>query len=162
MTLMIPIKKLENGERRTPSHRPTLANDHIDFILAWDSKSEQAKSDQAKQRRGTFEGNLVKEGLHLDTLPEEKSGLNFIKIHAPDSVLKRYAEILKLRLPMKKFDHISEIKVEDFRVPIFTEVYQGIQTSFSKVLKPFKADERKFSRRKNELTAVFSRDKEYL
>jgi anoctamin-1 len=28
--------------------------------------------------------------------------LHFIKLHAPDEVLRRYAEILKLRMPMKK------------------------------------------------------------
>ncbi len=74
----------------------------IDFILAWNSRIEVATTDSARSRRATFESNLEKEDLVLERLPEEPSGLNFIKVHAPDSVLKRYAEILKLRLPMKK------------------------------------------------------------
>ena len=65
-------------------------------------RSELATSDAAKQRRQVFERNLEKEDLILEYLPEEPSGLNFIKVFAPDNVLKRYAEILKLRLPMKK------------------------------------------------------------
>ncbi len=116
----------------------------------------------SRDRRATFEKNLQKEDLVLVYLPEEPSGLNFIQIHAPDTVLKRYAEILKLRLPMRKFEHISEIRVEDFKIPIFTDVYQGIQSSVSKFVKPFKYDEKKFRTRRNELTATFSRDKEYL
>ena len=32
----------------------------------------------------------------------EQKGMNFVRIVAPDDVLKRYAEILNLRLPMKK------------------------------------------------------------
>ena len=165
-------------------------------MLVWNTRSEQATSQSATERRATYEANLAKEDLALETLsPEEPSGLCFVKVHAPDRVLKRYAEILKLRLPMKKFEHIQEIRVEDFRVPIFTDVYevrkgadkfgklvwggfwgapinetlflilsgvQGIQSSFARFMKPFQYDERLFKRQKNELTAVFSRDKEYL
>ena len=32
----------------------------------------------------------------------EQKGMNFVRVVAPDDVLKRYAEILNLRLPMKK------------------------------------------------------------
>lgn len=43
------------------------------------------------------------EGLKLENEPVESgSTLNFIKIHAPIDVLRRFAEILKLRMPMKK------------------------------------------------------------
>ena len=53
-------------------------------------------------RRQIFEENLRNEGLVLEAEPAEPSGLHFVKIRAPLDVLKRYAEILKLRLPMKK------------------------------------------------------------
>ena len=45
-----------------------------------------------------------KEGLVVDSLgcDSEQKGLNFVRIVAPEDVLKRYAEILNLRLPMKK------------------------------------------------------------
>ena len=53
-------------------------------------------------RRQIFEENLRNEGLVLEAEPRDPSGLHFVKIRAPLDVLKRYAEILKLRLPMKK------------------------------------------------------------
>lgn len=78
----------------------------IDFILVSNPRSEAkegaAAAQTASEHRRVFETNLSKEGLLLETLPEEPSGLVFVKIHAPLKVLKRYAEILKLRLPMKK------------------------------------------------------------
>lgn len=79
-----------------------VTDNKVDFILAWDGRSEIARSTSARNRRKIFEKNLQKEGLILEYLPEEANGLNFIKVRAPETVLKRYAEILKLRLPMKK------------------------------------------------------------
>jgi hypothetical protein len=42
----------------------------------------------------------MEEGLMLER--EQNLLLHFIKIHAPVEVIGRYAEILKLRMPMKK------------------------------------------------------------
>ena len=61
-----------------------------------------------------------------------------------------------------QFEHITEIRVEDFKIPIFTDVVHGITSGLSKFLQPFQWDEKKFKHRTNELTATFSRDKEYL
>jgi hypothetical protein len=51
-----------------------------------------------------FQSNLIKEGLELeeDVCDEEIMDLRFIKIHAPIDVCRRYSEILRLRMPMKK------------------------------------------------------------
>lgn len=48
-----------------------------------------------------FEENLRNEGLELEN-ENEVDGLYFVKIHAPLEVLRRYSEILKLRMPMKE------------------------------------------------------------
>ena len=48
----------------------------------------------------------------------EQKGMNFVRIVAPDDVLKRYAEILNLRLPMKKV----RMKVMSF-IPLLTELH---------------------------------------
>lgn len=48
-----------------------------------------------------FEENLINEGLELER-ENAIDGLYFIKIHAPSEVLRRYSEILKLRMPMKE------------------------------------------------------------
>ena len=80
----------------------TLATDQIDFILVWSNTAELSTTSVARERRRVFEQNLQKEGLELEYVPEGPNGLVFVKIHAPLPVLKRYAEILKMRLPMKK------------------------------------------------------------
>ncbi len=62
-------------------------------------------------RRQIFEDNLRNEGLVLEAEPRDPSGLHFVKIRAPLDVLKRYAEILKLRLPMKKVFVIEVVEI---------------------------------------------------
>ena len=124
----------------------------VDFVLVWSSSSNKNVPDAAAvedsaaevlvesggggdtgdhknnacklaRARRIFEANLELEGLVLEYEPPESNGLNFVKITAPLTVLKRYAEILKLRLPMKKVSKniyctyevtIKEGQVEDF------------------------------------------------
>lgn len=43
----------------------------------------------------------MKEGLELEK-DSPIDGLYFVKIHAPLEVLRRYSEILKLRMPMRE------------------------------------------------------------
>ena len=84
----------------------------VDFILVWSSLEKDNSSfydlEENRNRsikRETFEKNLRNEGLLLENekAPEGcAKGMNFVKITAPPEVLERYAEILKLRLPMKK------------------------------------------------------------
>lgn len=49
-----------------------------------------------------YEENLIAEGLELEYESQKEGVLHFIKVHAPLEVLRRYSEILKLRLPMKE------------------------------------------------------------
>jgi len=74
----------------------------IDFVLVWDGSDEAAVGDVAKERRRVFEHNLEEDGLLLEREKLEACNLNFVKIHAPMEVLRRYSEILKLRMPMKQ------------------------------------------------------------
>ena len=73
----------------------------IDFILAVDESIAESASDESSTKRAVFECNLEKEGLELEYVHTEGSMIHFIKVHAPDEILRRYAEILKLRMPMK-------------------------------------------------------------
>ena len=72
----------------------------VDFVLAWTVNSAVSRSDEAVKKREIFERHLLEEGLILER--EQNSSLRFIKIHAPVKVLQCYAEIMKLRMPMKK------------------------------------------------------------
>lgn len=51
-------------------------------------------------KREIFEDNLINEELELERDCVEN--IHFTKIHTPVEVLRRYSEILKLRLPMKE------------------------------------------------------------
>ncbi|XP_059080629.1 anoctamin-1-like [Tigriopus californicus] len=156
------VSQDEKGKTNGNSTRPLFTPDKMNFILVWNSKTEVGKSSESFERRRVFESNLEKEGLLLEYEEPEANGLNFVKVFAPQNVLKRYAEILKLRLPMRKFEHISEIRVDEVKIPIFSDVVSGLQSGLHKFAEPFKYDENKFKTRVNELTATFSRDKEYL
>ena len=113
-------------------------------------------TDQAKSKRNTFEDNLEQEGLVLSRQQHLETGLHFVKIYAPIEVLKRYAEILKLRLPMKKFEHIQEVQAIRSTIPIIGNVVKGVKNRFTEA---FMYDQEKLPRNNHELTAVFSRDK---
>jgi Dimerisation domain of Ca+-activated chloride-channel, anoctamin len=74
----------------------------VDFVIAWDNRTAAANSDVAERRRAFYEGQLAEE-LHLESDDaEEGCALSFVKIHVPKDVLKKYAEILKVRMPMKE------------------------------------------------------------
>jgi len=85
----------------------------VDFVLVWKDviPSEDATSivkqrehelkEAQKLKREVYEENLLAEGLEIERT-DVNGEIHFIKIHAPLIVLRRYAEILKLRMPMKE------------------------------------------------------------
>lgn len=75
-------------------------NRSIDFVLVWQPNENDKDEDLNCIKREVFETNLINEGLEIER--EKYDELTFIKIHAPLEVLRRYAEILKLRMPMKE------------------------------------------------------------
>ncbi len=52
--------------------------------------------------------------------------------------------------------------MEGLHIPLVTDAYERIKKSYSKFIEPFEYDHDKFKTRTNELTATYSRDKEYL
>ena len=132
----------------------------VDFVLVWESKSTFSSSDEAKSKLKIFEHNLEQEGLTISRQQHLETGLHFVKIFAPLEVLKRYAEILKLRLPMKKFEHIQEVHARiNSIIPAIGDVVENVKNRF---IRSFSYDQEKFPSKNQDLTAVFSRDKEYL
>lgn len=73
----------------------------IDFVLVWreDDDDDPKQIESKREKRAIFEENLFIEGLELET--ESFELLHFTKIHVTIEVLRRYSEILKLRMPMK-------------------------------------------------------------
>ncbi|XP_066905567.1 anoctamin-1 [Halyomorpha halys] len=152
----------------------------VDFILVWDTEYSSCMEAESLQKRKVFEDNLKMEGLELEYEPVSVgSTLNFIKINAPIEVLRRYSEILKLRLPMKKelcvvHDHSSKTSLLESNYyredkydadPIKHD--HGISDVFHKasnsIMEKFiYVDKNIFPDRRHRFTAIYSRDKEYL
>ncbi|XP_052128356.1 anoctamin-1 [Frankliniella occidentalis] len=152
----------------------------IDFVMVWDSLNEKANEETAIRKRGIFEDKLELEGLQLEREEAHSNGLVFIKIHAPFNLLRTYAEILKLRMPMK--DDLCHLPKDDKKgamhwatlylaqkIPALTEVHaktnsllENFNSLFHRVMSRFYVDEKIFPPKGQRFTAVYSRDKEYL
>ena len=81
----------------------TLARDGskrlVDFVLVSETRPEESDYLSDCKKRETFISQLEEAGLEIEE--DEGSDLRFVKLHLPMEVLKRYAEILKLRLKLK-------------------------------------------------------------
>lgn len=66
------------------------------FVLAYNGSDQR---DDHVKKREIFEANLEHEGLQLER--DKTQNVHFVLIHAPKEVLCRYAEILKIKMPMK-------------------------------------------------------------
>lgn len=155
----------------------------VDFILVWDESQPTTKEQSSYHKREIFEHNLEEEGLALEYEPLEPGcTLHFIKIHAPVEVLRRYSEILKLRMPMRKelciVSHNSKLKsllqtafLDDGGVCNIEKVHRKSPRGARKVVqgalhilleKFIYHDKELFPEKDQRFTAIYSRDKEYL
>ncbi|XP_023164830.2 anoctamin-6 isoform X2 [Drosophila hydei] len=82
----------------------------VDFVLAYNGDD---KSATAVDKRRFFENNLKREGLQLELYSQQ--WVHFMKLHAPMEVLYRYAEILKIKMPMKVIPGQEQIIAESTR-----------------------------------------------
>lgn len=99
---------------------------------------------------------MGKEGLEIEYEPSEPNGLCFLKIHAPREVLRRYAEILKLRLPMKEDPRLKASETRG------NAIFDEMNSFIDRIMKKYYVDTTIFPTLKHRFTAVYSRDKEYL
>ncbi|XP_059484748.1 anoctamin-1 isoform X2 [Neocloeon triangulifer] len=128
----------------------------VDFVLAWDIRMPTAVTDTAEHRRFFFEEQLGQE-LELETEEaEEGSALTFVKIHVPLDVLKKYAEILKLRVPMKEIPAFQDVHDKTH------SLMDSVQTAVDRLLGYIYVDSKHFPQKSHRFTAVYSRSKEYL
>ncbi|XP_018398327.1 PREDICTED: anoctamin-1-like [Cyphomyrmex costatus] len=128
----------------------------VDFVLVWDEYSGEAQTYRSVERRRIFEKNLEKEGLQLEYEQAEPNGLHFIKIHAPKEVLRRYAEILKLRLPMRELPGCSMPQTSS------NIIIKEVNSFFRRIMNRYYVDTTIFPTMRQNFTAVYSRDKDYL
>ncbi|XP_067614286.1 anoctamin-1 isoform X2 [Eurosta solidaginis] len=128
----------------------------IDFVLAY--KVDPLPNQEAlnAHKRFKFESNLAENGLHMELDYKEEQQIHFVKIHAPLDVLRRYAEILKLRMPMKEIPGMSAVNRST------RSMFSSLKSVVQFFLRNIFVDEKYFPRRAHRFTAIYSRDKEYL
>ncbi|KAF2357773.1 Anoctamin dimerization domain [Trinorchestia longiramus] len=74
----------------------------IDYVLVY----KDGQDVQTRHRRKLFEQRLIEEGLELEKEDKSQSqdGLTyFVKVHCSWEILVRYAEILKIKKPIKGY-----------------------------------------------------------
>lgn len=85
----------------------------IDLVLCYEEDNQGVMTEIESRRqeaRRAFHENLVKDGLELEIEDPSQSfdeKTVFIKIHLPWRSEIRYAEVLNLKLPVKRFITIS-------------------------------------------------------
>lgn len=85
----------------------------IDMVLCFEEADDGVMTElDAKklEQRRVFQENLIKEGLELEIEHKHQSfdeKTYFIKIHLPWKTETRYAEVMNLKLPVKRFITIS-------------------------------------------------------
>lgn len=85
----------------------------IDMVLCFEEEEEGVMTEMEairRDQRRDFEENLMKEGLELEVEPRTNSfdeKTSFVKIHMPWRVESRYAEVMNLKLPVKRFITIT-------------------------------------------------------
>ncbi|TMW44734.1 hypothetical protein DOY81_010184, partial [Sarcophaga bullata] len=122
----------------------------VDYVLAFNGADY--KLDNIKKRE-IFEANLEREGLHLER--DNTQRIHFIKIHAPHEVLCRYAEILRIKLPMKKIPGQDQIYDEEF------ELSDSVRTCCAKLFKSVQLDTEKFPPKPKRIYFEFQRNYEH-
>ncbi|XP_071483515.1 anoctamin-4-like isoform X8 [Diadema antillarum] len=86
----------------------------IDFVLAYRKMESEEREEKRVRKRANFQANLKEEGLELeeetseppepkDDDPNAHDGRTFfVKVHAPWDLLARYAEELKVKMPIEQ------------------------------------------------------------
>ncbi|CAG9825058.1 unnamed protein product [Phaedon cochleariae] len=149
----------------------------VDYVLVWDGFDQHSITPEAYMKRQIFEMNLLKEGLEIEYEAQEPNGLNFVKIHAPKEILRRYSEILKLRMPMKEelcsnppdYEHYNILRSIKQKIPLIRQIsshtnfiFDGINDQWDKIKERVFVDKKTFPDKGHRFTAIYSRDKEYL
>ncbi|XP_070190756.1 anoctamin-4-like isoform X3 [Littorina saxatilis] len=162
----------------TPKMRNLFFEDghrRIDFVLAWKKDLGNKKQQPAEQARELFEENLRKEGLEIE-YDRRGDEIHFAKVHAPFELLRRYADIMKIRMPMKenlveqhgqKFTNLQSAESvflvnESPVTSVSVQLWGAVSRCFKRILSPFEVDQTVLPPRERRYTCPYSSDKEYL
>ena len=80
----------------------------IDFVLVWEEKPNSTSFEGNAAKRQTYLAELRKAGLEMEEGENiEANSIYFLKLHVPQDILKKFAEILKMRMALKKSIHTN-------------------------------------------------------
>lgn len=113
-----------NSERRMSKQDPELIEDpeslmfrdgrrKIDMVLCYEEDTNGVETEldaDKRERRRFFQDSLRSEGLDIEVEDKNQSfdeKTFFVKIHLPWKIESRYAEVMNLKLPVKRFITIS-------------------------------------------------------
>ncbi|XP_024081221.1 anoctamin-4 isoform X2 [Cimex lectularius] len=139
-----------DGKRRIDL---VIVYEEVDFEVGVLSEVDTQRLEARRQ----FQKNLEKEGLELELEGKQSSfdqKTSFLKVHVPWKVLTRYAEVMNLKMPIKRFLSISVKAWEGEEKVADAEPY-----SFP-LSKIFELDPSKIAEEPSFYTATFSRDRE--
>ncbi|KAJ8943897.1 hypothetical protein NQ318_019505, partial [Aromia moschata] len=109
-----PVTPVEKGELLDPESLYFRdGRRKIDMVLVYEEEELGVMTEaeaKRRDRRKTFQENLVKEGLELELEHKDASfdGKTwFLKIHLPWKTKTRYAAVMGMKLPIKRFITIS-------------------------------------------------------
>ncbi|KAK6625541.1 hypothetical protein RUM43_005840 [Polyplax serrata] len=108
---VVDEERPDSTPQRPPDSETLLFSDgkrRIDMVLVYveDHQGVMRESEMLKkERRRVFRENLEREGLEFE-LEDKKASFDektyFLKIHAPWHVMTRYAELMNIKMPIKK------------------------------------------------------------
>ncbi|KAH0560411.1 anoctamin-5-like [Cotesia glomerata] len=124
-------------------------NKKVDFVLAYMDDGNLSHA----QKREEYQTALRDQGLEL--YHEQTGSVCFIKIYAPQEVLCRYCEIMKLKMPIKL---LTTDALEDKQ----TDLFDDARSWFINLFRFVQLDPDKFPKKERNLLTEFSRDKDYL
>ncbi|XP_069684912.1 anoctamin-5 isoform X2 [Periplaneta americana] len=111
-----------------------------------------------REMRKVFQENLVKEGLELE-LEEKQMAFDqekyFVKIHVPWKALTRYAEVMNMKMPIKRFVSLGKA----WEVEEDTESKKNSILPY-KFMKIFEYDHSRIAKEPSFYTATYRQDKE--
>ncbi|KAM9754822.1 anoctamin-1 [Menidia menidia] len=69
---------------------------------AGDAEESKLSEEEKASMRDEFEAGLLEAGLEIERDKERSTGIRFIRLHIPWSILSREAELQKIKVPVKK------------------------------------------------------------
>ena len=150
---MSPPNEVFEVEGEEGKYFKTLARDDgsrrlVDFVLVSEERPDESNYSSDCKKRETFISQLEEAGLEIEEDEANVgSNLRFTKLHLPMEVLKRYAEILKLRLKLKGN---------------LQNTVQGSSQSWLKKTQRLFSPKPCLREHEQEFSATYSRDQDYL